>query len=124
MKQLVNDYIAKAKKLSKEQRERVLSRMGGKLPKHLKNQKLTEEKAIAFQLEMEDEQLQEWRDKMAKIRAKELKEKLKAEAKAEAKATKSKTTATKNPVATSPKKAANTTKAPAKIVVAKTPVKN
>lgn len=115
MKQLVNDYIAKAKKLSKEQRERVLSRMGGKLPKHLKNKKLTEEKAIAFQLEMEDEQLQEWRDKMAKIRAKELKEKLKAEAKA----AKSKTTAT-----TSPKKAASTTKAPAKIVAAKTPVKN
>lgn len=122
MKQLVNDYIAKAKKLSKEQRERVLSRMGGKLPKHLKNKKLTEEKAIAFQLELEDEQLQEWRDKMAKIRAKELKEKLKAEAKA--KVAKSKTTATKKPATTSPKKAASTTKAPAKIVAAKTPVKN
>lgn len=120
MKQLVNDYIAKAKKLSKEQRERVLSRMGGKLPKHLKNKKLTEEKAIAFQLEMEDEQLQEWRDKMAKIRAKELKEKLKAEAKA----AKSRTAATKKPATTSPKKAASTTKAPAKIVAAKTPVKN
>lgn len=69
------DYIAKAKKLTKTERERVLSRMDGKLPKQLKKEKLTEDKAIALQLEIEDEQLQEWREKMAAIRAKELKTK-------------------------------------------------
>jgi len=61
MKAVNVDYIAKAKNLSEEDRDRVLSRMGGKLPKRLQKEKLTIEEAIAIQLELEDEQLQEWR---------------------------------------------------------------
>jgi len=65
------DYILKAKELAGEQRERVLSRMSGKLPKRLEKDKLTEDEAIAIQLELEDEQLTEWKQKVATIREKE-----------------------------------------------------
>lgn len=77
------EYMVKAKKLNKEQRERVLSRMAGKLPKRLKKEKLTEEQAIAIQLEHEDAQLREWKEKIAVIRDKELKAELKAKEKLE-----------------------------------------
>jgi hypothetical protein len=76
------DYITKAKNLSEEDRERVLSRMGGKLPKRLQKEKLTVEEAIAIQLELEDEQLQEWRANMAVIQEKAAKAKAKADEKA------------------------------------------
>ncbi|PCI58593.1 MAG: hypothetical protein COB34_04910 [Methylophilaceae bacterium] len=67
------DYASKAKKLSGDQRDRLLSRMTGKLPKRLAKEKLTENEAIAIQLELEDEQLQEWKEKMTLIREKEKK---------------------------------------------------
>jgi len=76
------DYIIKAKNLSEEDRERVLSRMGGKLPKRLQKEKLTVAEAIAIQLELEDEQLQEWRANMAVIQEKAAKAKAKADEKA------------------------------------------
>ena len=76
------DYIIKAKNLSEEDRERVLSRMGGKLPKRLQKEKLTVEEAIAIQLELEDEQLKEWRANMAVIQEKAAKAKAKADEKA------------------------------------------
>lgn len=76
------DYIAKARKLSKAERERLLSRMEGKLPKRLRKEKLSEDEAIALQLELEDEQLLEWREKVAEIRAKDLKSTEKEKAKA------------------------------------------
>mgnify|MGYP000101863145 CR=1 FL=1 len=82
MKTINVDYIAKAKKLSVEDRDRVLSRMGGKLPKRLQKEKLTVEEAIAIQLELEDEQLQEWRANMAAIQEKAAKAKAKADEKA------------------------------------------
>ncbi len=71
------DYTAQAQKLSVAQKERLLSRMSGKLPKRLAKEKLTELEAIAIQLELEDEQLQEWKEKVASIRAKEEKKKSK-----------------------------------------------
>jgi hypothetical protein len=58
------EYEAKARKLSEEDAERLLSRMGGKLPKRLQKEKLTREEALAIQLEVEDEQLEEWRKNM------------------------------------------------------------
>lgn len=82
MKNINVDYISKAKNLSEEDRERVLSRMGGKLPKRLQKEKLTVEEAIAIQLELEDEQLQEWRANMAVIQEKAAKAKAKADEKA------------------------------------------
>ena len=97
MKSINVDYVAKAKKLSQEDRDRVLSRMGGKLPKRLQKEKLTVEEAIAIQLELEDEQLQEWRANMAAIQEKAAK----AKAKADEKAAKVKTKAAKPVVAKS-----------------------
>ena len=75
------DYIAKAKELTPEEQERLLSRMAGKLPKRLKNEKLSLEEAFAIQLELEDEQLQEWRENVAAIKEKAYKQALKAEEK-------------------------------------------
>ena len=118
MKTINVDYIAKAKKLSEEDRDRILSRMGGKLPKRLQKEKLTVEEAIAIQLELEDEQLQEWRANMAAIEEKAAK----AKAKADEKAAKVKTKVAKPVVANSAPakkvspqaKPAAATKAPAK----------
>lgn len=69
MKDKVNpDYLEKVKQLSETEAERILSRMGGKLPKHFLKDKLSREEALALQLEIEDEQLQEWREKLNKLR--------------------------------------------------------
>lgn len=60
-------YQDKAKQLSEADAERLLSRMSGKLPRRLEKDKLSREEALALQLELEDEHLQEWRERMAKI---------------------------------------------------------
>ena len=57
-------YLEKVRLLTDEEKERLLSRMAGKLPRRLEKEKLTQEDALAIQLELEDEQLQEWRKKM------------------------------------------------------------
>ena len=62
------DFKNKAKLLNPEEADRLLSRMSGKLPKRLHNDKLSREDALALQLELEEEHLNEWREKMAKIR--------------------------------------------------------
>jgi N-acyl-L-homoserine lactone synthetase len=64
------DYIDKAKLLTEADAERLLSRMSGKLPRRLDKDKLSREEALALQLEIEDENLEEWREKMAKISGK------------------------------------------------------
>ena len=114
MKSINVDYVAKAKKLSQEDRDRVLSRMGGKLPKRLQKEKLTVEEAIAIQLELEDEQLQEWRANMAAIQEKAAKVKTKAAKPVVAKSAPAKKV---TPVA----KPAVATKAPAKPAVTAKP---
>lgn len=69
MKDKVNpEYLERVKQLSGEEAERILSRMDGKLPKRFIKEKLTQDEAIALQLEIEDEQLQEWRAKIANLR--------------------------------------------------------
>ncbi len=69
MKDKVNPvYLEKVNQLNADEAERVLSRMGGKLPKRFIKEKLTQAEALALQLEIEDEQLQEWREKMDKLR--------------------------------------------------------
>lgn len=68
MKGCEPEYLEKAKKLSKNERERLLSRMTGKLPRRLEKEKISPDEAIAIQLELEDEQLQDWRDRMNEIR--------------------------------------------------------
>jgi len=65
-----DEYLEKAANLTSEETERLLSRMGGKLPRRLDKEKLTQLEAVAIQLEIEDEQLNEWREKMHAIKSK------------------------------------------------------
>src|SRR5664279_5121230 len=58
------EYLAKVQSLSKLEAERLLSRMAGKLPRRLEKDKLSREEALAIQMELEDEQLQQWRKMM------------------------------------------------------------
>jgi polyhydroxyalkanoate synthesis regulator protein len=85
MKMSSPEYLEQAKKLSAEEQERLLSRMAGKLPRRLQKDKLSKEEALAIQLEIEDEQLHEWRARMHAIKAKS---KAEAEPKAKAKSSK------------------------------------
>jgi hypothetical protein len=64
------EYLEKAKLLNKEEKERLLARMRTKLQRRLEDKKLTALESVAIQLEIEDEDLQEWRAKMAEIRKK------------------------------------------------------
>lgn len=113
MKSNNDDYIQKAKSLSQEERDRLLSRMVGKLPKRLQKEKLTPDEAIAIQLEVEEEQLQEWRINMAAIKEKADKAKAKADEKV-AKAKSVKKAPEKKAVVAKPKAA------PAKATASKT----
>ncbi|MCU0811019.1 MAG: hypothetical protein MUE59_08290 [Thiobacillaceae bacterium] len=71
MKRTPNEeYLEKAKKLGKEETERLLSRARGKLTRRLEDQKLTPEEAVAIQLEIEDEDLSEWRERWDAIKKK------------------------------------------------------
>jgi len=85
MKMSSPEYLEQAKKLSAEEQERLLSRMAGKLPRRLQKDKLSKEEALAIQLEIEDEQLHEWRARMHAIKAKS---KAEAEPKVKAKSAK------------------------------------
>jgi hypothetical protein len=62
-------FIKQAEELDETSAEKVLSRMTGKLPKRFIKEKLTKNEAIAIQLELEDELLQEWRENFAKAQA-------------------------------------------------------
>jgi 2-oxoglutarate dehydrogenase complex dehydrogenase (E1) component-like enzyme len=64
------EYVEKAKLLTEEETERLLSRMRAKLLRRLEDKKLTVPEVVAMQLEIEDEELNEWREKMAEIRKK------------------------------------------------------
>ncbi|HTN92981.1 MAG TPA: hypothetical protein VMJ33_00205 [Gallionella sp.] len=75
------EYIAKVKRLTKEETERLLSRMGAKLDRRLEKRKVTQPEALARQLQLEDEQLQEWRKMMRILKEKEAAKEAKKEAK-------------------------------------------
>jgi hypothetical protein len=62
--------LEKAKRLTREEEERLLSRMREKLKRRLEDKKLSTAEAVAIQLEIEDEELNEWREKMAEMRKK------------------------------------------------------
>ncbi len=63
-----DEYLEIAKNLSKEETERLLSRTRSKLIRRLESEKMTALEVVAVQLEIEDEDLSEWRAKMAEIR--------------------------------------------------------
>jgi hypothetical protein len=64
------EFLEKAKLLTEEETERLLSRMRGKLMRRLEDKKLGVLEVAAIQLEIEEEELNEWREKMAEIRKK------------------------------------------------------
>ncbi|MCA1979387.1 MAG: hypothetical protein LDL19_09135 [Thiobacillus sp.] len=64
-------YLEKASKLPKAQIERLLSRSRNKLMRRMLENKLTPIELAAIQLEIEDEALAEWRERMAEIKRKE-----------------------------------------------------
>lgn len=63
-------YLEKARHLSKEETERLLSRMREKLTRRLEDKKLSTLDVVAIQLEIEDDALNEWRERMQEIRKK------------------------------------------------------
>jgi len=65
-----DEYLEKAKLLSKVETERLLSRTRSKLQRRLENEEMTALEVVAIQLEIEDEDLSEWRKKMAEMRKK------------------------------------------------------
>ena len=65
------EYLEKAKLLTKEEAEHLLARMRGKLNRRMKDRKVDPLEAVAIQLELEDEELQEWRERWAEITARE-----------------------------------------------------
>jgi len=67
------EYLLKAKKLTKAEAERVFSRMSGKLGRRLDDDKIIPLEALAIQLEIEDEKLKEWRERFAEIKARDYK---------------------------------------------------
>lgn len=67
------EYLLKASKLSKSGTERLFSRMGGKLGRRVDDQKLAALEALAIQLEIEDEDLAEWRKKFSEIKSRDKK---------------------------------------------------
>jgi hypothetical protein len=67
------EYLEKAKKLTKIQTEYLFSRMGGKLGRRLGDNKLSALEALAIQLEVEEEDLNEWRERFSEIREKQIK---------------------------------------------------
>jgi hypothetical protein len=71
LKTPAEEYLEKASLLSDEEAERLLARMRGKFARRIDDKKLSRTEALALQLEFEDEELTEWRNKMAEIRANE-----------------------------------------------------
>ena len=65
-----DQYLEKAKLLSKEEIERLLSRTRSKLMRRLEDKKMSAVEVAAIQLEIEDEELNEWREKWAEIKNK------------------------------------------------------
>lgn len=61
-------YLEKAKLLGKKEAERLLSRMRARLKGKMRDEMLSPLECIAIQLEIEDEQLLEWRAKTAELR--------------------------------------------------------
>ena len=70
MRKPSEEYLKKVKLLSKEETERLMARMRTKLMRRLEDKKMNMSEVVAIQLEIEDEELNEWREKMAEIRKK------------------------------------------------------
>ena len=65
------EYLEKAKKLNNEEIERLLVRMRGRFARRLDDKRMSAIDAIALQLEYEDEELEEWRERLTEMRMNE-----------------------------------------------------
>jgi len=65
------EYLEKAKQLSNEEIERLLVRMRGRFARRIEDKKLSAIEAVALQLEYEDDELEEWRERMVEMRKNE-----------------------------------------------------
>jgi len=61
MRNVNKDYLAKVASLSEEKIDELFNHFRLELGRFFEEQKLSREEAIAIQLEVEDEQLQDWR---------------------------------------------------------------
>ena len=71
------EYVEMAKKLTKAQADHLFMRMGHKLGRMADDRKLTVYEALAIQLEIEDENLREWRERFSDIKERDRKRALK-----------------------------------------------
>ena len=67
MRNVNDDYLAKVASLSEERTDELFNRFRLELEGFFDGQKLSREEAIAIQLEVEDEQLRDWRKHRAEI---------------------------------------------------------
>ena len=74
-----DEYLEKAKLLNEEACERLLSRARSKLKRRLDDKKISMLEVVALQLEIEDEDLSEWRQRVAEIKSVEDKKKTKTQ---------------------------------------------
>lgn len=65
------EYLKIAEQLTADQKDRLLCRMRGKLTRRMEDKKLRTTEALAIQLQIEDADLAEWREKMTEIKEKE-----------------------------------------------------
>ena len=64
------EYLERAKSISEREAELLLSRLRGRLGSKLNHKRLNVTEALALQLEYEDEQLNQWRSNIGKVRKK------------------------------------------------------
>jgi hypothetical protein len=72
-KEASEEYLEKAQQLSDDEVDKLQFRMRGKLYRRAEDKKLTLLEALAIQLEIEDEELKEWREKREEMLAKSAK---------------------------------------------------
>lgn len=70
MKKASKEYIEKVTNLDGDETDRLLSRMRGKLTRRIEDKKMSIIEAVAIQLELEDEQLEEWRENRVQLNKK------------------------------------------------------
>lgn len=75
------EYVEKARRLTKEEAERVFARMRSKYMRRLEDKETTPLEAVALQLEKEDRDLEEWRARWAEIAERDEKKRDKKERK-------------------------------------------
>lgn len=68
MKKPSPEWVEKAMRLSKDDAEHILARMRKKLTRKLEDDEIAPLEAVALQLQLEAEQLDEWRARIAELR--------------------------------------------------------